>query len=67
MNGKPIIQDTRITVKLIVKILSERISVTDLVKFYFVDLGCAYDQKKVSIILLRYHYLDLDRIATILI
>jgi predicted nuclease of predicted toxin-antitoxin system len=33
----------------------------------FGDLVFAYDQKKVSVILLRYHYSDLERISTILI
>ncbi|MCL6461473.1 Uncharacterized conserved protein, DUF433 family [Flavobacterium micromati] len=34
MNGKPIIKGTRITVELILKKLSEGISVTDLAKLY---------------------------------
>ena len=34
MNGKPIIKGTRITVELILKKLSEGISVNDLVKIY---------------------------------
>ncbi|MDY0089221.1 MAG: DUF433 domain-containing protein [Flavobacteriaceae bacterium] len=34
MNGKPIIKGTRITVELILKKLSEGISVDDLVKMY---------------------------------
>ena len=33
----------------------------------FGDLIFAYNQKKVSVILLRYHYLDLETITTILI
>jgi predicted nuclease of predicted toxin-antitoxin system len=33
----------------------------------FGDLVFAYNQKKVSVILLRYHYLEMEKITTILI